>query len=136
MLSVPRICFILAFLFARTANLLAQTPIVTEYPMQTPNPLLQNITAGPDGAVWFTNTSGKIGRITTAGVKRLLPRIHLWENAFLHAKLLRPGVECARWDVDFGKYVRLQHVLQQGWNHPRADARHNRWICFHGGCKP
>jgi virginiamycin B lyase len=29
---------------------------------------LEDITAGPDGALWFTGVSGEVGRITTAGV--------------------------------------------------------------------
>ncbi|MGH7047975.1 MAG: virginiamycin B lyase family protein [Stellaceae bacterium] len=39
---------------------------VTEYPLPTPNSGPYAITAGPDGAMWFTEAdSGKIGRITT-----------------------------------------------------------------------
>jgi hypothetical protein len=38
--------------------------VVTEYPVPSgPG----GITAGPDGALWFTEDHGKIGRITTAG---------------------------------------------------------------------
>jgi streptogramin lyase len=39
---------------------------MTEYPATTPSPL--DITAGPDGALWFTDgINNKIGRMTTAG---------------------------------------------------------------------
>jgi virginiamycin B lyase len=43
--------------------------IFTEYPIPTANSSPVGITAGPDGALWFTETNGqKIGRITTSGV--------------------------------------------------------------------
>src|SRR5258708_24564778 len=51
---------------------------ISEFPLPTPNNQLGDITAGPDGAVWFTEIipnaqngsvtiTGKIGRITPAG---------------------------------------------------------------------
>jgi len=41
---------------------------ITEYPVRTPNSYLAGITAGPDGALWFTElNANNIGRITTAG---------------------------------------------------------------------
>src|SRR5260370_1292216 len=51
---------------------------ISEFPIPTPNNQLGDITAGPDGAVWFTEIipnaqngnvtiTGKIGRITPAG---------------------------------------------------------------------
>ncbi len=44
--------------------------VITEYPIPTAASSPFQITAGPDGALWFTegNSVGKIGRITTAGV--------------------------------------------------------------------
>src|SRR5205085_1657910 len=42
---------------------------MTEYPVPTPNSFPAMITAGPDGALWFTETQGnQIGRITSTGV--------------------------------------------------------------------
>jgi virginiamycin B lyase len=42
---------------------------MTEYPVPTPNSFPAMITAGPDGALWFTETQGnQIGRITATGV--------------------------------------------------------------------
>jgi virginiamycin B lyase len=42
---------------------------IGEYPVPTALSNPQGITAGPDGALWFTEDIGnKIGRITTAGV--------------------------------------------------------------------
>ena len=41
--------------------------VVTEY-SATPAVVPQQIVAGPDGALWFTDASGGIGRITTQGV--------------------------------------------------------------------
>jgi virginiamycin B lyase len=43
----------------------AQT--VSEFTIPTRNSQPQEITAGPDGALWFTEGAGKIGRITTTG---------------------------------------------------------------------
>jgi virginiamycin B lyase len=46
---------------------------VTEFPVSgSSSPLA--ITAGPDGALWFTIPSGEIGRITTSGVVTEFPR--------------------------------------------------------------
>src|SRR5579864_3983508 len=50
------------------AVLPAESPVFTEYPIPTPSSFTVAITAGPDGALWFTEGVGKIGRITTAGV--------------------------------------------------------------------
>lgn len=46
---------------------------VTEYPVPSQNTRVNSMTAGPDGALWFTesntdSTVNKIGRVTTAGV--------------------------------------------------------------------
>jgi streptogramin lyase len=44
-------------------------PIISEYPIPTADSGLVYITAGPDGALWFTeNSANNIGRITSAGV--------------------------------------------------------------------
>jgi virginiamycin B lyase len=44
-------------------------PVFTEYSVPTASSGPLNITPGPDGALWFTESrSGKIGRITTSGV--------------------------------------------------------------------
>ena len=41
---------------------------VTEYASGiSPNAQPYGIAAGPDGALWFTEFAGRIGRITTAG---------------------------------------------------------------------
>jgi streptogramin lyase len=53
------------------AALVQPTPVaaqtITEYQVPTLGSSPTNIAAGPDGALWFTQSS-KIGRITTAGV--------------------------------------------------------------------
>ncbi len=41
--------------------------VVTEFPISTSGNELYNITAGPDDALWFTE-SNAIGRITTDGI--------------------------------------------------------------------
>jgi hypothetical protein len=46
---------------------LAGAATITEFPLPTPNSGPSGITAGPDGALWFSEETGnKIGRITTA----------------------------------------------------------------------
>ena len=46
----------------------------SEFPIPTANSAPSGITAGPDGALWFTEFTGnKIGRITTAGVVTEFP---------------------------------------------------------------
>jgi virginiamycin B lyase len=40
---------------------------LSHYPVPTAQAFPQSITAGPDGALWFTERGGKIGRITSAG---------------------------------------------------------------------
>src|SRR3984957_6103486 len=43
-------------------------PIISEFPVPTVDSVPLYITAGPDGALWFTeNNSNKIGRMTSAG---------------------------------------------------------------------
>ena len=45
-------------------------------PTSTPSisiPEPAGITTGPDGALWFTEYSGKMGRITTTGQVRYFP---------------------------------------------------------------
>jgi len=61
------ICVACATLGQLCTSLIAQTVSITEYPVPTASfPFA--IAAGPDGALWFTELSNKIGRITTAGV--------------------------------------------------------------------
>ena len=51
-------------------RLAAATPIIHEYSTSS---LPQSITAGPDGALWFTELDGQIGRITVAGAIEEFP---------------------------------------------------------------
>jgi streptogramin lyase len=56
-----------AILASCSSAALAQTPSATEYKVTTANSQPNSITAGPDGALWFTEPNAhKIGRITTA----------------------------------------------------------------------
>jgi virginiamycin B lyase len=42
--------------------------VITEFPIPSIDPSAENITAGSDGAVWFTESvANKLGRITTSG---------------------------------------------------------------------
>ncbi len=62
------LCFSI-FTFLPQASALAAGPTLTEYNVPTANCWAMEITAGPDGALWFTeNAANKIGRLTTAGV--------------------------------------------------------------------
>jgi virginiamycin B lyase len=51
-----------------TVNVTNTVPAFQEFPVPTAGSVPFGITAGPDGALWFTEQVGKIGRITTAGV--------------------------------------------------------------------
>jgi len=42
-------------------------PRFSEFPVPTAGSVPFGITSGPDGAIWFTEQVGKVGRITTAG---------------------------------------------------------------------
>jgi streptogramin lyase len=54
--------------------LMAASPKITEFPVQTPLAGPEEITAGPDGNLWFTGVKGSsIGRITPAGVIKEFP---------------------------------------------------------------
>src|SRR5438445_526268 len=63
--------FVLVFLLSLLAAPLgpaAASGRVTEFPVPTPGSVPAGIAAGPDGALWFTESSGnQIGRITTSG---------------------------------------------------------------------
>jgi len=53
---------------------------ITEFATPTAFSVPVDITAGPDGALWFTEAvANKIGRITTAGTPH---RRAVWLNAF------------------------------------------------------
>ena len=61
--------FRLAALVSVTAISWGQSVTFTEYTIPTLGSQPTSIAAGPDGALWFTESgSNKIGRITTAGV--------------------------------------------------------------------
>src|SRR6266478_1473060 len=58
----------LVMLYAAGAVAPAAAQNITEFPVPTTASEPLGITAGPDGALWFTeNIGNKIGRITTAG---------------------------------------------------------------------
>jgi streptogramin lyase len=68
---LPTLVFCLTLLVAPLAASLPAyaAPTVTTYPIPTTNANPYQITKGPDGALWFTESqSNKIGRITSAGV--------------------------------------------------------------------
>jgi virginiamycin B lyase len=52
-----------------SAILSAQSLTFTDYPLSPLSGATSSITTGPDGALWFTETTpNKIGRVTVAGV--------------------------------------------------------------------
>ena len=66
----PQIYTVLGWL--RVPPTTTQAPSIRQFPLPTANSNPLSITAGPDGALWFTEASlgvvAKIGRITTTGV--------------------------------------------------------------------
>jgi virginiamycin B lyase len=63
-----------ALLLSGGVELEAQVAYLKEYPTPTTQSWPLGITAGPDGALWFTEiTANKIGRVTTAGVVTEFP---------------------------------------------------------------
>jgi streptogramin lyase len=66
---------------------------ITEFRLPTPNCIPRYITAGPDGALWFTENTGKIGRITTDGA---ITEFHVpTPNSFL--VVITTGPDGALW---------------------------------------
>jgi virginiamycin B lyase len=69
--ALDRLAFSLALvlLAASTLSSAAYAQVITRYVIPTPDSAPTAITAGPDGALWFTESQGKqIGRISTDGV--------------------------------------------------------------------
>ena len=70
--TTGKLAWIAAFLLAQPVISLAQQIAVSSgYPVPTPSAEPNGITAGPDGALWFTESypdTSKIGRITTSGL--------------------------------------------------------------------
>jgi|SRR5258708_2189257 len=86
---------------------------ISEFPLPTPNNQLGDITAGPDGAVWFTEIipnaqngsvtiTGKIGRITPAGHISEFP---LSSNSY--ARGITAGPDGNLWFTEPGKIGRI-----------------------------
>ena len=80
-----------------------QTVTITEYATPTLNSQPTGITAGPDGALWFTETD-KIGRITTAGVITEYPALTAGGSA-LHD--ITVGPDGALWFTELNKIGRI-----------------------------
>ena len=87
--------------------------MISEFPLPTPNNQLGDITAGPDGAVWFTEIipnaqngsvtiTGKIGRITPAGHISEFP---LSSNSY--ARGITAGPDGNLWFTEPGKIGRI-----------------------------
>ena len=88
--------------------------MISEFPISTPNNQLGDITAGPDGAVWFTEIipnaqngnvtiTGKIGRITPAGQISEFP---LSSNSY--ARGITAGPDGNLWFTEPGKIGRIR----------------------------
>jgi streptogramin lyase len=69
--------FLLLLLLVTVATLSsAQSVSFTEYAVPTPSSYPRFIAAGPDGALWFTESDGnQIGRITPSGVIKEYPAL-------------------------------------------------------------
>jgi virginiamycin B lyase len=71
-LCVTAAVFAAVTLLAATTRPAAGASTITEFPIPSGGPA--GITAGPDGALWFTESgAGKIGRITTGGAVTEFP---------------------------------------------------------------
>jgi virginiamycin B lyase len=79
---------------AETMPAAAQT--FTEFLPPTPASRPSAITTGPDGALWFTESGGKIGRITTQGSITEFP---IRRDGILHA--ITTGPDGALWFTEF-----------------------------------
>src|ERR1700746_3745303 len=68
----------------------------TKFILPTPASRPSAITTGPDGALWFTESGGKIGRITTQGSIIELP---IKGDGILHS--ITQGPDGALWFTEF-----------------------------------
>ncbi|OAF05879.1 hypothetical protein AYJ54_02465 [Bradyrhizobium centrolobii] len=76
--------------------MVAATHTFTEFILPTPASHPSAITLGPDGALWFTEAGGKIGRITTEGRITELP---IKRDGILHS--ITTGPDGALWFTEF-----------------------------------
>ena len=92
------------FLVAAGMTATASGQIFTEFPIPTPAGLPWEITAGPDGNLWFTvDTDHQIGRITPQGVMTLFPLLPGTSNP--HA--ITAGPDGALWATANTKIIRI-----------------------------
>jgi virginiamycin B lyase len=68
----------------------------TEFILPTPASRPSAITTGPDGALWFTESGGKIGRITTRGS---ITEFTIKSDGILHS--ITTGPDGALWFTEF-----------------------------------
>lgn len=106
--------------------------VVTAYPIPTPNVDSISITAGPDGAVWFTETYlyaggnfAKIGQITTGGVITEYPR-SACDAQMGHTRDQHPKGKCACDCVEFREVSQLAFVIYD-FRHTFEECRLRRW---------
>lgn len=91
-------------LVAASMTAAASGQIFTEFPIPTPFGLPWEITAGPDGNLWFTvDTDHQIGRITPQGVMTLFPLLPGSSNP--HA--ITAGPDGALWATANTKIIRI-----------------------------
>jgi virginiamycin B lyase len=94
------------FLFLAAATILSAQTLI-EYLIPTAGSQPYAITAGPDGALWFTEvTSGKIGRISTAGVITEYAPTPA-QGALNRPRSITTGPDGALWIAAVGNVVRL-----------------------------
>jgi virginiamycin B lyase len=78
------------------AETISTAPTFTEFNLPTPNSRPSAITTGPDGALWFTEAVGKIGRITTQGI---ITEFQIKGGGILHSIITGP--DGALWFTEF-----------------------------------
>lgn len=82
---------------------IATAQTATEFTIPTPASKPLGIAAGPDGALWFTESTGnKIGRITTAGAvtEYLIPTTTTLVDRSSHPQCIVAGPDGAMWFVE------------------------------------
>jgi virginiamycin B lyase len=83
-------------LAAAVGSMPAAAQTFTEFTLPTPASRPSAITTGPDGALWFTEAAGKVGRITTGGSITEFP---IKGGGILHS--ITTGPDGALWFTEF-----------------------------------
>jgi virginiamycin B lyase len=96
--GVSLVALLFGALLAPAALAPAAGVIITEYPIPTAAGVLDGIAAGPDGAIWFSESAaGKVGRIAADGAITEFPTL----TADSGPSGITPGPDGALWFTEF-----------------------------------